>query len=86
MIRENLFELPEDCIAAATVLMTITNGQIAFEGNLRRSGSGLGVKGESVGSCDSGQLGAVSCRHLVARPRWASYQRPARVLAIWLAG
>jgi hypothetical protein len=33
VIRENLFELPEDCIAAATVLMTITNGQIAFEGN-----------------------------------------------------
>jgi predicted amidohydrolase YtcJ len=32
VIRENLFELPEDCIAAATVLMTITNGQIAFEG------------------------------------------------------
>jgi hypothetical protein len=32
VIRENLFELPEDCIAAATVLMTITNGEIAFEG------------------------------------------------------
>jgi predicted amidohydrolase YtcJ len=32
VIRENLFDLPEDCIAAATVLMTITNGQIAFEG------------------------------------------------------
>jgi Amidohydrolase family len=32
VIRENLFELPQDCIAAATVLMTITNGQIAFEG------------------------------------------------------
>jgi predicted amidohydrolase YtcJ len=30
--RENLFDLPEDCIAAATVLMTVTNGQIAFEG------------------------------------------------------
>jgi hypothetical protein len=33
VIRENLFELPGNCIAAATVLMTITNGQIAFEGN-----------------------------------------------------
>ena len=32
LIRENLFELPEDCIAAATLLMTITNGEIAFEG------------------------------------------------------
>jgi predicted amidohydrolase YtcJ len=32
VLRENLFELPEDCIAAATVLMTITNGRIAFEG------------------------------------------------------
>ena len=32
MIRENLFELPQDCIAAATVLMTSTNGEIAFEG------------------------------------------------------
>jgi predicted amidohydrolase YtcJ len=30
--RENLFELPQDCIAAATVVMTITNGRIAFEG------------------------------------------------------
>jgi predicted amidohydrolase YtcJ len=32
VILENLFELPQGCIAAATVLMTITNGQIAFEG------------------------------------------------------
>ena len=32
VIRENLFDLPQDCIAAATVLMTITNGEIAFEG------------------------------------------------------
>jgi predicted amidohydrolase YtcJ len=32
VIRENLFELPQDCIAAATVLMTIANGKIAFEG------------------------------------------------------
>jgi predicted amidohydrolase YtcJ len=32
VVRENLFELPQDCIAAATVLMTITNGRIAFEG------------------------------------------------------
>jgi predicted amidohydrolase YtcJ len=32
VIREDLFALPEDCIAAATVLMTISNGQIAFEG------------------------------------------------------
>jgi predicted amidohydrolase YtcJ len=32
VIRENLFELPEDCLAAATVVMAITNGQIAFEG------------------------------------------------------
>jgi predicted amidohydrolase YtcJ len=32
VIRENLFELPEDCIAAATVLMTVANGEIAFEG------------------------------------------------------
>jgi predicted amidohydrolase YtcJ len=31
VIRENLFELPEDCLAAATVVMAITNGQIAFE-------------------------------------------------------
>jgi predicted amidohydrolase YtcJ len=30
--RENLFELPQDCIAAATVLMTVANGDIAFEG------------------------------------------------------
>jgi predicted amidohydrolase YtcJ len=32
VLRENLFELPQDCIAAATVLMTITNGRVAFEG------------------------------------------------------
>ena len=32
VLRENLFELPEDCIASATVLMTITNGKLAFEG------------------------------------------------------
>ena len=32
VIRENLFKLPQDCIAAATVLMTITNGKISFEG------------------------------------------------------
>jgi predicted amidohydrolase YtcJ len=32
VVRENLFELPEDCVAAATVLMTITNGKVAFEG------------------------------------------------------
>jgi predicted amidohydrolase YtcJ len=32
VIRENLFELPEDCIAASTVLMTVVNGRIAFEG------------------------------------------------------
>jgi predicted amidohydrolase YtcJ len=32
VVRENLFELPEDCIAAATVLMTVINGQIVFEG------------------------------------------------------
>jgi predicted amidohydrolase YtcJ len=32
VLRENLFELPEDCVAAATVLMTITNGKLAFEG------------------------------------------------------
>jgi predicted amidohydrolase YtcJ len=32
VIRENLFDLPEDCIAAATVLMTVSNGRIAFEG------------------------------------------------------
>jgi hypothetical protein len=32
VLRENLFELPEDCIAGATVLMTITNGKVAFEG------------------------------------------------------
>jgi predicted amidohydrolase YtcJ len=30
VIRENLFELPQDCIAAATVLMTVANGDIAF--------------------------------------------------------
>jgi len=32
VVRENLFELPEDCIAAATVLMTVINGRIVFEG------------------------------------------------------
>jgi predicted amidohydrolase YtcJ len=32
VLRENLFELPQDCIASATVLMTITNGRVAFEG------------------------------------------------------
>jgi predicted amidohydrolase YtcJ len=32
VLRENLFEVPEDCIAAGTVLMTITNGRVAFEG------------------------------------------------------
>jgi predicted amidohydrolase YtcJ len=32
VLRENLFELPEDCIAAATVVMTVINGQIAFDG------------------------------------------------------
>jgi predicted amidohydrolase YtcJ len=32
VLRENLFELPADCVAAATVLMTIANGEVAFEG------------------------------------------------------
>ena len=32
VIRENLLELPEDCIAAATVLMTVVNGRVTFEG------------------------------------------------------
>jgi predicted amidohydrolase YtcJ len=32
VLRENLFELPADCIAAATVLMTVTNGKVAFNG------------------------------------------------------
>ena len=32
VLRENLFELPQDCIAAATVLMTFDNGRIALEG------------------------------------------------------
>lgn len=30
--RENLLTLPVDCIAAATVVMTVVNGRIAFEG------------------------------------------------------
>jgi predicted amidohydrolase YtcJ len=32
VLRENLFRLPKDCIASATVLMTITNGKVAFKG------------------------------------------------------
>lgn len=30
--RENLLALPPDCLAAATVVMTIVNGRVAFEG------------------------------------------------------
>ena len=32
VVRENLFELPSDCLASATVLLTMVNGQIGFEG------------------------------------------------------
>ncbi len=32
VLRENLFKVPKDCIAASTVLMTITNGRIGFRG------------------------------------------------------
>ena len=32
VVRENLIELPQDCIAAATVLLTLVNGKVAFEG------------------------------------------------------
>jgi hypothetical protein len=32
VIRENLLSLPADCLAAGTVLMTVVNGRIAFEG------------------------------------------------------
>lgn len=32
VIRENLLTLPRDCIAAATRLMTVVNGEITFEG------------------------------------------------------
>ncbi|HEX2126722.1 MAG TPA: amidohydrolase family protein [Thermoleophilaceae bacterium] len=32
VVRENLLELPQDCIAAATVLLTVVNGRVTFEG------------------------------------------------------
>ena len=32
VIRENLLELPQDCIAAGTVLLTLVNGKTTFEG------------------------------------------------------
>lgn len=32
VIREDLRSLPADCLAAATVLMTVANGRVAFEG------------------------------------------------------
>ena len=32
VIRENLFALPADCLASATVLLTMVNGRIGFEG------------------------------------------------------
>lgn len=32
VVRENLLELPADCLAAGTVLMTVVNGRVAFEG------------------------------------------------------
>lgn len=32
VLKENLFAVPSDCVAAGTVAMTITNGQLAFSG------------------------------------------------------
>jgi predicted amidohydrolase YtcJ len=32
VVREDLFTLPPDCIASATVLLTVVNGRVAFEG------------------------------------------------------
>lgn len=32
VVRENLLTLPRDCLAAATRLMTVTNGKVTFEG------------------------------------------------------
>jgi predicted amidohydrolase YtcJ len=50
VLRENLFELPEDCIASATVAMTITNGKLAFEGEQAYP--------PGHGSCPSGEAPA----------------------------
>jgi hypothetical protein len=120
MIHENLFELPEDCTATATVLMTITSGQTACEGQQayppgHASGSTRALEDGPPGTpqrrCPRGNT-AASCAvqaeahevqvspyaaatrassgrdlpPLVALLRRASFPRPARALAIWLAG